>query len=88
MEIEQKIRVGKQEISLIHKMHAVYSLEVSHKLGSEFPSKQAQKRNRINHISLNIKKEKQTSCSGEILSPSGTENYENFFLCVFIKGTC
>lgn len=57
MEIEHKIRVGKQEVSLIHKMHAVYTLEVSYKFGS---SKQAKKRKRINQMSFNVKKEKQT----------------------------
>ena len=75
MEIEHKIRVGKQEVSLIHKMHAVYSLEVSYKFGS---SEQAKKRKRINHMSFNVEKEKRTSCSGEILSLSGTKHYENF----------
>lgn len=39
-------------------------------------------------MSFKVKKQKQTSCTREILSLSGTENYENFFLCVFIKRTC
>lgn len=49
MEIEQKVRIEKQEISLIHTMYAIYSPKRSHKWGSEFPSKQVKKRNRINH---------------------------------------
>lgn len=58
MEIEQKIRVGKQEISLIHEMCAICSLEVSHKFGSEFPSKQAKKWNGINHMRGSMLKKK------------------------------
>lgn len=56
MEIEWKIRVGKQEISLIHEMCATCLLEVSHKSGSEFPSKQAKKWNRINHMRVSMLK--------------------------------
>lgn len=61
MENEHKIRIEKQEVNLIHKLHAIYSLKVSHKFGSEFTSKQVTKRNRINLMSFNVKKEKQPS---------------------------
>lgn len=55
---------------------------MNHKFGSEFPSKQAKKEAELIIISFNVKKEKQTSCSGEIIPLFGTENYENVFLCI------
>lgn len=81
-ETEQKIKIEKWEVSLIYKIHAVYLLKMNHKFGSEFPSKQAKKEAGLIIISFNVKKEKQTSCSGEIIPLFGTENYENIFLCI------
>lgn len=52
---------------------------MNHKFGSEFPSKQDKKETGLIIMSFHVKKEKQTSCSGEIIPLSGTENYENFF---------
>lgn len=68
MEIEQKIKVRKQGISIIHKMRAICSLEVSCKSSSEFPSTQAKKGNRINHMRVSTLKKKNKPAAQEKLS--------------------
>lgn len=79
MEIEQKIRARKQELSLIHNTHSVYSLKESHKFASKFPGKQAIKRDEYEFIF-----QRKTSCSGVIIPFPKTENFE-YFVCVSHK---
>lgn len=77
MENEYKIKIEKQEVNLIHKLHAIYSLKVSHKFGSKFPSKQVMKRSRINHMSLMSRRKNSPARVAQLIEHCAMFDYQS-----------